>query len=448
MRQSVTLAMLAALLAAAGATQAFAQAAASGASQTFPSAAEIAGQQPGPQPGQAQPAGPAGAAPAPGPDTAIQGSAVAAATPLPSCLNEIAAAEKRYRIPDGLLVSIGLAESGRRDPESGVTAPWPWTINALGAGHFYDSAAAAVQSAGAMLEKDGGFLDVGCMQVDLYHHPHAFATLTAAFDPAANVDYAARFLADLKRQHGSWMAAAAAYHSGDPAEGADYVAHVLYFWKEMGATPATAQALPSFPKRRGFLIDVRPSPIDVAARFYDKADFAAAQAIYRAVLDARPDDQAALLGMAQTLRSEGRSEDARLYLERVLTVNPDNRGAFATLLAMIDEAPPERKLPALLSARELVPTSSEIPARIAAIEAQHNNLREAVAEMALAVRLAPGDAVMRLNYALLLDRAGDRAAAAAAYRQFMQYYQPGKVALTVPLELVRQRLLYLEGHTP
>ena len=37
-------------------------------------------------------------------------------------------------------------------------------------------------------------MDVGCMQVNLYHHAHAFSSLDNAFDPQSNVDYAARFL--------------------------------------------------------------------------------------------------------------------------------------------------------------------------------------------------------------------------------------------------------------
>ena len=41
-------------------------------------------------------------------------------------------------------------------------------------------------------------IDIGCMQVNLMHHPNAFATLDAAFDPLANALYAARFLTELR----------------------------------------------------------------------------------------------------------------------------------------------------------------------------------------------------------------------------------------------------------
>src|SRR5262249_16819558 len=70
---------------------------------------------------------------------AAKAQAAAPLTSAPSCLPEIAQAEARYRIPDGLLVAIALVESGRRDPVSDVIVPWPWTINSHGEGHYFDS---------------------------------------------------------------------------------------------------------------------------------------------------------------------------------------------------------------------------------------------------------------------------------------------------------------------
>ena len=78
-------------------------------------------------------------------------------------------------------------------------------------------------------------IDVGCLQVNLMHHPHAFASLKQAFDPKANVDYAARFLRDLFDQTGSWPQAAARYHSATPALGAAYRRKVLAAWVRNGA---------------------------------------------------------------------------------------------------------------------------------------------------------------------------------------------------------------------
>lgn len=364
----------------------------------------------------------------------------------PSCLVEIAKAEQRHALPPGLLVSIALVESGRHDALTGLTTPWPWTINAQGAGHFYDSAEDALQNAGRLLAADVAFVDVGCMQIDLYHHPHAFRTLAAAFDPETNVDYAARHLVALHRRLGSWPAAAAAYHAGDPAQGSDYVARVLYYWKALHTTVDAAQPVPNNPRRRGFVIDTAPHPMEIAGAFFVKKDYAAALAIYRTALLVRPDDQTALLGVAECLRQNGHDENARLYFERTLIVDPHNAVALDGLLRLINDGPPEKRLLRLLSARQVAPDAAAIHADLAMIDAADGNLGDALSAMATAVRLAPDDALLALNYALLLDR-GDNPAAVRAYGAFLRLYRPGDVALTMPLQAIRDRYAYLQDHT-
>jgi tetratricopeptide (TPR) repeat protein len=376
------------------------------------------------------------------------GTVVAGQAAAPSCLPEIVRAERRYGIPSGLLVSIGLVESGRRDPNSGLIAPWPWAINALGQGNFFATLDQATQGAGALLAKNIAKVDVGCMQVDLYHHPHAFMTLAAAFDPETNVDYAARFLRDLYAKTGSWPAAAAAYHSGDPAEGALYVTRVLYYWKGLGLRPEMARSRSQDAGgQRGFVISVGPQPLDVAAAFFARSDYVSAGLSYRAILEANPDDQDALLGMATVLAGEHQDGEARLYFERALAANPDNNPALAGLLAVIARLPPEQRLTSLLSAREVARSSPEIWSRIAAAEAERGIWGDAAKDMAEAVRLAPDDQTFRLNYALLLDRKGDQAGAVQAYIAFLRAYDPDRITLTVPIESVRNRLAYLESRT-
>ena len=62
-----------------------------------------------------------------------------------------------------------------------------------GRGHFYDSKAEAVAAVRAMQARGIQSIDVGCGQINLMHHPDAFANLELAFDPQANATYAARF---------------------------------------------------------------------------------------------------------------------------------------------------------------------------------------------------------------------------------------------------------------
>ncbi len=146
------------------------------------------------------------------------------------CRAAIAAAEASHRVPDAFLQAIARVESGRPDPQTGAIAPWPWTVNAEGVGSFYASKTEALAAVRALQARGVRSMDVGCMQVNLMHHPDAFASLEQAFDPAANAAYAATFLVNLFGQTGSWPRAAAAYHSQTPTLGEDYQRRVLAEW--------------------------------------------------------------------------------------------------------------------------------------------------------------------------------------------------------------------------
>jgi hypothetical protein len=146
------------------------------------------------------------------------------------CRQAIAAAERAYALPPHLLAAIGRVESGRRDPATGMVHPWPWTINAEGEGHFYDTKAQAIAAVRALLARGVRSIDVGCLQVNLMHHPTAFADLEQAFDPGINADYAARFLRQLYGQAGTWAKATASYHSATPELGAPYERQVMAAW--------------------------------------------------------------------------------------------------------------------------------------------------------------------------------------------------------------------------
>jgi hypothetical protein len=151
-------------------------------------------------------------------------------TPYAMCEAAIASAEAATKLPARVLTAIALRESGRLDPDTGRWRPWPWTINVEGIGHFYDTkeeAIAAVQSIQAAGEPS---VDVGCMQVNLMHHPYAFATLDDAFDPAHNAAYAGRFLMELFASSGDWGTAIAAYHSRTPGVGEPYRDQVVATW--------------------------------------------------------------------------------------------------------------------------------------------------------------------------------------------------------------------------
>jgi len=155
------------------------------------------------------------------------------ATPSPGlqCRQAVAQAERANPLPPHLLAAIARVESGRRDPQSGAVDPWPWSINVEGQDYVYDTESQAIAAVRGFQDAGHRSIDVGCMQINLMHHPDAFASLAAAFDPATNAAYAVRFLTQLDAQSGDWRKAVAAYHSNTPEIGADYQRRVLALWR-------------------------------------------------------------------------------------------------------------------------------------------------------------------------------------------------------------------------
>lgn len=152
------------------------------------------------------------------------------------------AAEQARALPANLLISVGMVESGRVDPLTGQLAPWPWTVNVDGAGHYFVNKQDAVAFARLAESSGARDVDVGCFQISLQQHPGAFASLDAAFDPASNADFAGRFLDGLKIQTGTWNAAIADYHSALPELGLPYQRRVLDAWQHLGGMPQDSVA--------------------------------------------------------------------------------------------------------------------------------------------------------------------------------------------------------------
>jgi hypothetical protein len=75
-------------------------------------------------------------------------------------------------------------------------------------------------------------MDVGCMQINMMYHGDAFTSIEQAFDPAANVAYAARFLKQLYAKMGSWHEAAGRYHSATPIYNQRYKEKIARLWDE------------------------------------------------------------------------------------------------------------------------------------------------------------------------------------------------------------------------
>lgn len=163
--------------------------------------------------------------------------ASAAADPSDQCDQAAARASQDSGVPIDILLAITRVETGRSDGR-----PWPWTINADGAGNWYASKDEAVAGAAAH-ESDGTeTYDVGCFQLNIKWHGDGFASLDDMFDPDKNAAYAAQFLATLYQQSGDWAAAVSAYHSRTPDLADAYLAKVKAILNDPNAEPAPVVA--------------------------------------------------------------------------------------------------------------------------------------------------------------------------------------------------------------
>jgi hypothetical protein len=170
----------------------------------------------------------------------------AAAGDWAACRAAVGAAEREAALPQGLLHAIARIESGRRDPATGRIEPWPWALNAAGMGLHAATRAEAVATVAALQARGIRSIDVGCLQVNLLHHPDAFASLEEAFEPLANARYAARFLQELQaRAGGAWSQAVAWYHSATPGRGEAYRLRVMAALAGNEAEPRGAAAPPA-----------------------------------------------------------------------------------------------------------------------------------------------------------------------------------------------------------
>ncbi|MGE0754205.1 MAG: transglycosylase SLT domain-containing protein [Alphaproteobacteria bacterium] len=146
------------------------------------------------------------------------------------CTRYINRYERQFAIPTHLLSAIASTESGRYHKGLKISVPWPWTINVQGKGYYFDSKAEAIAAVKKYRAQGIKSIDVGCMQVNLYHHAKAFRSLDDAFDPKYNVAYAASFLRRLYLDARSWKTAAGHYHSKTNQRGTKYAGSVFDRW--------------------------------------------------------------------------------------------------------------------------------------------------------------------------------------------------------------------------
>lgn len=154
------------------------------------------------------------------------------------CEREMVRASRKYGVPLGMLYAVGLTETGRKGSLQ------PYALNVEGRAVYgidKDEALRQFQRARAAGAK---LIDMGCMQINHHFHAEHFSSLGEMLDPGPNVDYAARFLKQLREREGSWTMAVARYHAGphnNPAQ-KRYVCRVIANMVATGFGEWTAQA--------------------------------------------------------------------------------------------------------------------------------------------------------------------------------------------------------------
>ncbi|HTV69388.1 MAG TPA: transglycosylase SLT domain-containing protein [Rhizobiaceae bacterium] len=155
------------------------------------------------------------------------------------CEPEILRASERYGVPVGILYAVGLTETGRKGSLQ------PNALNIEGRAVFPKSPQAALDAFREARRSGSKLIDIGCMQINHYYHAGEFRSVNEMLNPRLNVDYAARFLVELKAKHESWSMAVARYHAGpdnDPAQ-KRYVCRVIANMVATGFGRWTSNAL-------------------------------------------------------------------------------------------------------------------------------------------------------------------------------------------------------------
>ena len=139
------------------------------------------------------------------------------------CEREMARASEKHGVPLSVLYAVGLTETGRGDSLR------PYALNVEGQASYDTDKSSALRRFEAARSRGVKLIDVGCMQINHAFHARHFASAEQMFDPAANVEYAARFLSELKSREGNWTMAVARYHAGPNNDAAQkrYVCRVI-----------------------------------------------------------------------------------------------------------------------------------------------------------------------------------------------------------------------------
>jgi len=136
----------------------------------------------------------------------------------------IAAVEQRNEIPRGLLSAIVSIESGFN----------PTAINIEGKTVTINDKSEAIKTIKNALNQGVTNIDIGIAQINYRWHKDNFKNIEEMLNPATNIEYAAKLLSSLFKQHGTWHKAIRHYHSANPNHHNQYSRKVVIAWLGSG----------------------------------------------------------------------------------------------------------------------------------------------------------------------------------------------------------------------
>jgi len=351
------------------------------------------------------------------------------------CLRALQTHERALQIPTGLLTAISLVEAGRPTGGDGQLMAWPWTINVAGRGQFFETKDEAVAAVRKLVDTGERSIDIGCMQVNLRYHPNAFQTIEQAFDPAANVAYAARFLVQLHGTQGSWQRAVERYHSSDDGRREQYRERVIEAWNT---------------EARNLVIDAvlsenTDTPYHYAIRDFVGGRYDDALDKYQAIVDGNANDRIGLLGVAMSYEELGRDVEAMQAYARYLVAEPSNQSVLAKMIQSVGVKEPTAARVDLEGFLKAGVAQPDIYAALSEVAAKLGDSEAAFTYAADAARAAPHVPAYLLNAGVLADRANKSAVAVQYYEEFLRQFNARPVLVDASVENVRDRAKFLRA---
>ncbi len=183
--------------------------------------------------------------------------------------------------------------------------------------------------------------------------------------------------------------------------------------------------------------------LSIAYQAYDKGDWQQAEFYYRQVLEKKPNQRDALLGMLAIYQLDTlRITNARELAEHIRQLYPNDKEVRLATDGVVSSLLSERLSESeLKQTQQLVTRPSEASFRLGLLFAEQQRWPEAQSAFFDAVKAVPNNPSYRLNLAISYDHLGKHRLAVEHYKQLMSQGKARLIGLDV--EMIQQRLDFL-----